>query len=177
VARVSLIEEEEHAELAELIGRIRSGRRGELLNVYKLLLHAPPLAATWFEHLNAVRWKTQLDGRLREIVIVRVAHLNRIAYVLRQHVPSLAAAEGLSQEECDALGNWKGAPFFDERERAALALADAMTEGADVSDAQFAEVRRHFSERQAVELAVLIGTYLMHNRVFGALRIDLERAR
>ena len=52
-----------------------------------------------------------------------------------------------------------------------------MTAGSEVSDAAFAEVRRHFSERQTVELAVLIGTYIMHNRVFGALKIDLERPR
>ena len=177
MARVSMIEEKEHPELTKLITLIRTGRRGELLNVYKLLLHAPALAATWFEHLNAVRWQTELEGRLREVVIIRIALVNRIDYVLRQHVPSLAAAEGLTQEECDALGDWKNARCFNERERAALALADAMTEGADVTDAQFADVRRHFSERQAVELAVLIGTYIMHNRVFAALRIDLERAR
>ena len=47
----------------------------------------------------------------------------------------------------------------------------------EVGDATFAELRRHFSERQVVELAVLVGTYNMHNRVFAALKIDLEAAR
>src|SRR3954470_10154018 len=159
------------------MARIRSGRRGELLNVYKLLLHAPSLAATWFEHLNAVRWQTGLDGRLREIVIIRIALLNRIDYVLRQHVPALAAAEGLTEQECTALGDWKATSFFSEPERAALSLADAMTAGAEVSDIAFADVRGHFSERHTVELVVLIGTYIMHNRVFSALKIDLEQPR
>jgi alkylhydroperoxidase family enzyme len=174
MARISLIEEDEHPELGQLIGRIRSGRRGRLLNVYKLLLHAPALAATWFEHLNAVRWKTELPGRLREIMIIRVAYLNRIDYVLQQHVPALALADGLTLAECDALADWRGSSFFDERECAALAFADEMTRGVQVADATFAALRRQFSERQIVELAVLIGTYNMHNRVFAALAIDAE---
>jgi 4-carboxymuconolactone decarboxylase len=177
MARVSLIEEKDHPELGELIADIRSGRRGELLNIYKLLLHAPRLAATWFEHFNAVRWQTELGGRVREIVVIRIAHLNRSEYVLRQHVPGLAQAEGLSREECDALADWQRSAFFDGRERAALGLADEMTRGAEVADATFAEVRRHFSERQTVELAVLIGSYNMHSKVFGALRVDLEVPR
>jgi alkylhydroperoxidase family enzyme len=176
MARVSLIEEDDHPELADLIAKIRSGRRGKLLNVYKILLHSPPLAATWFEHVSAVRWQTQLDGRLREMVIIRVALLNRIEYVVRQHVPALALAEGLSREECDALADWETGRLFDARERAALAYTDAITRAADVSDSVFAELRRHFSEREVVELTVLIGTYNMHTRVFGALKIDLENA-
>jgi alkylhydroperoxidase family enzyme len=121
-----------------------------------------------------VRWQTRLDGRLREMMIIRIALLNRIDYVLRQHVPALALAEGLRQEESDALADWSGSSLFSERERAALAYADAMTRAAHVADPVFAELRRHFGEREIVELTVLIGTYNMHNRVFGALRIDLE---
>ena len=128
MARISLIAESEHPELAALIARIRSGRRGELLNIYKLLLHAPSLAGTWFDHLSAVRWQTGLDGRLREIVIIRIAHLNRIEYVLRQHVPALAAAEGLTAQECEALGDWKVAPVF-QRSRARRAFARRCDDG------------------------------------------------
>jgi 4-carboxymuconolactone decarboxylase len=176
MARISLIEKDRHPELADLIARISSGRRGRLLNVYRLLLHSPPLATTWFEHVGAVRWQTQLDGRLREMVIIRIALLNRIEYVIRQHVPELAAAEGLAAEDCDALGDWPASDRFSERERAALAYADAMCRSAQVPDPIFDGLRSHFGEREVVELTVLIGTYIMHTRVFGALEIDLEHA-
>jgi len=174
MARISLIEEAEHPELAEVIGRIKAGRRGGLLNVYKLLLHSPALAQTWFDHNGAVRWKTALTGRLREIVIIRIAHLNGIDYVLAQHVPGLALAEGLMLAECEALADWRASGLFDARERAALAYAEAMTLSTSVPDDVFAEVRRHFGDREIVELSVLIGTYIMHNRVMKALAIDLE---
>ena len=174
MARISLIEEAEHPELADLIGRIKAGRRGGLLNVYKLLLHSPALAQTWFDHNGAVRWKTQLTGRLREILIIRIAHLNGVDYVLAQHVPELALAEGLSIAECEALADWRATGLFDARERAALDYAEAMTLTTSVSDDVFAALRRHFSDREIVELSVLIGTYIMHNRVMKALAIDLE---
>ena len=174
MARISLIEEAEHPELAELIGRIKAGRRGGLLNVYKLLLHSPALAATWFDHNGAVRWKTELSGRLREIVIIRIAHLNGVDYVLAQHVPGLALAEGLSMAECAGLADWRATSLFDARERAALAYAEAMTLSTSVPDDVFAAVRQHFSDREIVDLSVLIGTYIMHNRVMKALAIDLE---
>jgi len=174
MARVPLIQEQDHPELAEAMAKYSAGRRGKLINVYRMLLHSPDLAESWFNHSNAVRWKTTLDGRLREIVIIRMGHLTHAQYVLRQHVPSLALADGLSLPECDALAAWQGTQFFSTRERAALAYADVMTEDIVVPDAIFAEVARHFDQRQIVELTVLIGTYNMNARVLQALELDLE---
>jgi 4-carboxymuconolactone decarboxylase len=174
MARVSYVEENDHPELAELIGKVRAGRRGTLINVYKLLLHTPPLAACWLDLISTARFKTELDGRLREIVIIRVGYLNHTDYVVKQHVPVLSVPEGLSQQESDALADWQVSNFFDARERAALAYADAMTRDIDVPDSVFDALRPHFSQRQIVELTVLIGIYNMHTRVFTALRIDPE---
>jgi len=174
MARISYIDENDHPELAELIGKIRAGRRGALINVYRLLLHSPALAAIWLDFVSAARFRTELDGRLREIVIVRVAHLNRTAYVFKQHVPQLSAPEGLSDAECDALADWRDAKTFSARERTALAYTDAMTRDIAVPDDVFDALRAHFEERQIVELSVLIGLYNMHTRVFTALGIDPE---
>jgi alkylhydroperoxidase family enzyme len=141
MARISYIHENDHPELGELIAKIRAGRRGALINVYKLLLHSPSLAAIWLEFVSAARFKVELEGRLREIVIVRVAHLNRTAYVFKQHVPQLSAPEGLSDAECDALADWRSAKTFSARERAALAYTDAMTRDIAVPDEVFDALR------------------------------------
>jgi len=174
MARISLIEEKDHPEIAPLIDKIKAGRRGGLLNVYKLLLHSPPLAETWLDHVGAVRWKTSLTGRLRELLVIRIAYVNGIDYVLNQHVPGLAVAEGVSVAECDALKDWRKAGAFNAAEQAALAYADAMVLQTSVSDDVFAELKMHYDERAIVEISVLIGSYLMHNRVMKALAIDLE---
>jgi len=174
MARVPLIDEKEHPEFAELVEKFRTGRRGRLINIYRLLLNSPALAESWFSHSNAVRWKTALDGRLREIIIIRLGHLTRCQYVLRQHVPTLALADGLSLTECNALADWEASPLFSAGERAALAYADVMTRDIVVGDEVFAQVAQHFDQRQLVELTVLIGTYNMNARVLQALELDLE---
>jgi 4-carboxymuconolactone decarboxylase len=176
MARVPLIQERDHPELAEVMEKYRAGRRGKLINIYRMLLNSPALAESWYNHSNAVRWKTTLDGRLREIIIIRMGHLTRSQYVLRQHVPSLALADGLSLKECDALADWRASAFFSASERAALAYADTMTRDIAVPDAVFAEVKRHFDARAIVELTVLIGSYNMNARVMQALDLDLEPA-
>jgi len=174
MARVPLIQEQDHPEFSDLVEKFCAGRRGRMINIYRMLLNSPPLAESWFNHSNAVRWRTTLDGRLREIVIIRIGHFARCDYVLRQHVPSLALADGLTVEECDALADWHGTKFFDARERAVLAYVDAMTRDIAVPDDVFAAVKHHFNDRQMVELTVLIGTYNMNARVLRALELDLE---
>jgi alkylhydroperoxidase family enzyme len=176
MARVSLIQEQDHPEFAELVEKFRAGRRGRMINIYRMLLNSPALAESWFNHSNAVRWRTTLSGRLREIVIIRMGHLTRCDYVLRQHVPSLALADGLNMQECDVLADWQSTKFFDPGERAALAYTDAMTRDIAVPDAVFAPLKRHFNDRQIVELTVLVGSYNMNARVLRALELDLEPA-
>jgi alkylhydroperoxidase family enzyme len=172
MARVPLIDDTTNPELAGLVARLRAGRRGELINVYRLLLHSPALAESWFGHSNAVRWKTDLDGRLRELVIIRIAIVHGADYIVKQHVPALTTPEGITEAECTALSHWRLAADFSERERAALAYADTMTRDVEVPDTVYNEVARHFNERQIVELTVLIGSYNMNTRVLKALQID-----
>ena len=174
MARVPLVEEADHPELADLIGRLKGGRGGRLLNVYKLLLNSPTLAATWFDHVSAVRWQTQLDGQTRELAIIRIGILNRVEYVLAQLVPAYALQEGLTMEQCDALADCSSSPFFDAKQRAVLAYADAMTRDVQVPGDVFDQLKPHFTDQQIVELTVLIGTYNMHTRVLQALDIPLE---
>lgn len=175
MARVPLLDVEDSPALKDLTDRIRAARRGRVINVYRLLLHSPPLAETWFEHNNAVRWDTGLDGRLREMVIIRIGHLARARYVVGQHVPKLALAEGLTLPECEALKDWQDSKLFSPRDRAVLAYTDAMTRDIEVPDAVFEPLREYFDDRQLVELTVLIGTYAMHVRVFEALKLDPEQ--
>lgn len=175
LARVPLIDPDKRPELATLAQRISGARRGRVINVYRALLNSPPLAETWFEHLNAVRWKTSLTGRLREIVIIRIGHLAEVAYIIKQHVPKLAVAEGLTVAECAALQDWQVSRCFDDTERAVLAYTDAVTLEAAADDATYAAVAKHFDAAAMVELTVLIGTYNMHARVMNALQLDLEQ--
>jgi 4-carboxymuconolactone decarboxylase len=174
MARVPLIEERDHPELAELIAKIRGARGGRLINIYRLMLHSPALASAWFDLNQAVRYGTEIDGQSRELAIIRVAILNDVEYVQRAHGPAYALKEGLTAEQVSAIANWQGSNLFSEAQRALLAYTDAMTREIDVSEAAVKELREHFSERQTVELTMLIGAYNMLTRFLKALRVDPE---
>ena len=99
MARVPLIEETEHPELAESIAKIKGARGGRLINIYRLMLHSPALANAWFELNQAVRYGTEIDGQSRELAVIRVAILNDVDYVQRAHGPAYALKEGLTAEQ------------------------------------------------------------------------------
>jgi len=174
MARVPLIEETDHPELGDSIAKIKGARGDRLINIYRLMLHSPALADAWFELNQAVRYGTQIDGQSRELAVIRVAILNNVEYVQRAHGPAYALKEGLTPEQVAAIGNWLPSQLFSSPQRALLAYTDAMTREIDVPDTVFSELRRHFSERQTVELTMLIGAYNMLTRFLKALNVDPE---
>jgi alkylhydroperoxidase family enzyme len=174
MARVPLIEEKEHAELSELITKIKGARGGRLINIYRLMLHSPAVANAWFDLNQAVRYGTEIDGQCRELAVIRVAILNSVEYVVHAHGPAYALKEGLTPAQVEALVDWSASNLFTDKQRALLAYTDAITRNIDVPDAVFTEVRKHFSERQTVEVTMLISAYNMLTRFLKALKVDPE---
>lgn len=174
MARVPLIEETQHPELAASIAKIKGARGGRLINIYRLMLHSPALANAWFDLNQAVRYGTEIDGQSRELAVIRVAILNGVEYVQRAHGPAYALQEGLTPEQVAALSDWRASQLFNAQQRALLAYTDAMTENIEVTDDVFDNARQHFSERQIVELTLLIGAYNMLTRFLQALKVDPE---
>ena len=82
------------AEPAELVAAIRQRRGGELINLDRLLLYSPPMAAGWNQLLGAVRRQLQLSPYLREVAMCVVAVLNGAEYEFVHHAPELLAAGG-----------------------------------------------------------------------------------
>lgn len=172
MARIPLVDENATPAIAELAAKIRGARGGQLHVFYRALLHSPDLAAAWFEFNSAVRFKTLLDDRVREMAIMRVAALTGCEYVWSVHETQYAGPAGLTPQKVQALRDWPGTTVFDARERALLAYVDAMTREAAVGDALFEELAAHFDEREIAEVTVLIGAYNMQTRVLRALGID-----
>ncbi|HEX6397481.1 MAG TPA: carboxymuconolactone decarboxylase family protein [Steroidobacteraceae bacterium] len=98
-----------------------------------------------------------VEHALLELVKTRVSQINGCAYCLDMHTKE-ARAHGESEQRLYLLSAWREAPFYSERERAALAWAEAVTRisGDAVPDDLFAEVRRHFDEKSLVDLTLAI---------------------
>ncbi len=105
-----------------------------------------------------------IDKPLMELVKVRVSQINQCAFCLDMHTKD-ARALGETEQRLYALSAWRETPFFSERERAALAWAEAntvLTQG--VSDALFETVRAQFSEAQLTNLTLIIAAINAWNR-------------
>jgi len=161
-----------HPDIAPLAARIKAERGGKILNLYRMLLQSPPVAEGWLSFLTAIRQKSGLAARVRELVIMRVAVLNAAEYEFQAHLP-FAKKEGVSDAQVAGLRTGDTAPF-DERERAALAYTEAMTRSIRVPDDVFAAVRRNFDDREIVELTATVGAYNLVSRFLEALQIDHE---
>lgn len=157
--------------IAPLVQRIER-ERGKVLNLYRMLLNSPPVAEGWLAFLTAIRQKCSLPGRDRELVILQIAVLNGADYEFRAHVP-FALKEGFTQSQLDALRDGR-LEAFDGRERDVLAYCESMTREIHVPDAVFEAVRRHFGDREMVELTATIAGYNLVSRFLEALQVDPE---
>ncbi|UFN48067.1 carboxymuconolactone decarboxylase family protein [Roseomonas sp. OT10] len=147
--------------------------RGALLHLYAMLLHSGPVAEGWLRFLTAIRHECALPGALREMVIMRIAHLNGALYEAEQHAP-IARREGLSAAQVAALSGDIPDGLFDAPQRAVLAYCDAMTREIHVPPPVFAAVRAVLPERELVELTATIGAYNMVSRFLEALGVDAK---
>jgi len=159
--------------VAELAEQIRRERGGKVLNLYRMLLHSPPVARGWLNLFTAIRQQAALAGRYRELAIMRIAVLNGADYEFQQHAP-FALKEGLTQAQLDSLESGGEPADLTDADRAVLAFADAMTRQIRVPDDVFAAVRKHFPEREIVELTATVGGYNLVSRFLEAIQIDHE---
>jgi AhpD family alkylhydroperoxidase len=160
-------------ELAPLVERIKRERGGRMLNLYRMLLHSPPMAEGWLGFFTSVRQKGMLGARHRELAILRIAVINGAQYEFEAHVP-FARQEGVTQAQLDALAADRVPEALTDADRAVLDYADAMTRAVRVPDEVFARVRAQLSDRELVELTVTVAGYNCVSRFLEALQVDHE---
>ncbi len=100
---------------------------------------------------------TGLEQSLLNLVFMRASQLNGCAWCLDMHSKD-ARAEGESEQRIYMLSAWQEAPFYSDRERAALAWTEAVTLVAEshVPDDVYEEARKQFSEKELVDLTLAI---------------------
>jgi AhpD family alkylhydroperoxidase len=116
------------------------------------------------KHLNG----SSLEPQLCQLVQMRASQINGCAYCMDMHGKDARAA-GESEQRLYVLPAWREAPFYSDRERAALAWAEALTRLEDrdqsVSDELYEEARAQFSEKELVDLTLLVTLINSWNRI------------
>lgn len=130
------------------------------INYYEQNPHALNLLASINKHLGAI------DKKLKTLVEIRISQINGCAYCVDLHT-NQARTEGEAQKRLDNLPVWAECPFFDKREKAALAWAEAVTRISDTGapDHLYEALRLHFSEREVVDLTLIITLMNAWNRI------------
>jgi AhpD family alkylhydroperoxidase len=108
---------------------------------------------------------------LLDLVFMRASQINGCAYCIDMHSKDARAA-GETEQRLYALDAWRETSFFSERERAALAWTEALTNVQDghASDEEYEAARKHFDEKEMSNLTLGIATINAWNRIAIATR-------
>jgi AhpD family alkylhydroperoxidase len=119
-----------------------------------------------YRAMSALDSAIELDSSLRDLVSLRASVLNGCAYCVDMHTLD-AAARGESAQRLHAVAAWPEAPFFTERERAALGLTDAVTLLPDghVPREVFDAARAQFHDEELAQLIWAITAINAWNRI------------
>jgi AhpD family alkylhydroperoxidase len=164
---------------SDVAQRIRGRRGGELRPIDSILLHSPAAADGWNHLLGVLRGELALAPDLRELVILRIAVVNRAEYEWQAHEGPGRAA-GLTDAQLAVLrraGAASGAtdPALSRVQHAVLRFTDALTRSAILPEDVFAAARDVLSDRELVELTLVVAAYNMVSRFVNALDVG-ERA-
>ncbi|HTE00663.1 MAG TPA: carboxymuconolactone decarboxylase family protein [Mucilaginibacter sp.] len=115
--------------------------------------------------LGAYLAKSPVEKSLLNLIYFRVSQVNGCAYCLDMHSKDLLA-EGETAQRLFTLDAWRETPFYTDRERAALAWAEAVTKlNGPVSDAIYQEALKQFTEEELIDLTIATTTINTYNRI------------
>ena len=146
---------------------------GRPLNIFRTLARAPK-ALTRFQEWGAyvLSRRNSLPAREREIVILRVGFLCKSGYEFTQHT-RIGLSEGLTLAEIAAIKAGSGAGWS-AADAALIRAADELVRGHFVSDATWAELGRHFDEKQRMDVVFTVGQYTQVSMLLNTFGVQLE---
>jgi 4-carboxymuconolactone decarboxylase len=152
-------------------------RRGEL-NLFRLRAHAPAVFVGWAQFVDERLDSPTFTPRMRELIIVRVAHLQSAPYELSQHT-DLAPSAGLTERQINAIvdagdpGDLEDAAFS-PTERTVLDAITELCTTRHLSDDSFAAVHAALGDEAITELLMIVGCYYGLALVLNAVELDVD---
>lgn len=145
------------------------------LSVFQVLLKSPNTARALNDLLNALLWRSNLDPKLRELVILRLGWKTGSVYEWTQHW-RFAKGIGMQEETLLAVRDWKNARGLSPAERAVLAATDDTIDSGTISEATWKECTLNIpgGEAALIDLVISIGNWRMFSSLLRSLRVPLE---
>lgn len=143
------------------------------LNILRMFMHAQNNVVPLLSLGTSILTEQELDAKLRELAILRVAHLTGANYEWTQHVP-IAKQTGATDAQVAAIPQGADAPVFNDLEKKVLRFTDELTQNVRVSDATFQALATHLPPRQLVELTLAASFYGLAARIMEVFQVELE---
>jgi|ERR1700722_8041552 len=169
MARISLIEREQASpEVLDIYDKTLRGKPG---NAQKALAHRPELLKNFLSFYASVG--RSIDRKLYELIYLRVSLINGCHYCAQHHVAS-SKRVGLTAEDRTALKAGDYSRYAD-KEKAALVYVEKLTRTPhEIADNDFAELKKHFSDPEIVDIHLLAGLANLTNRFTDPLGLEIE---
>jgi 4-carboxymuconolactone decarboxylase len=159
----------------EHLERLAKSRQkdGSILNIFRTLVHSPDgfRAFSWWG--GYVLGRNSLSPRDREIAILRVGWLCKSGYEWTQH-HRIGLQSGLAAEEIERIKLGPGADGWTMAERSLLAATDDLNRDHFVSNASWAELKKHFTDRQCMDLVFTVGQYTQVSMILNSFGVQLD---
>jgi AhpD family alkylhydroperoxidase len=135
-------------------------------------MKASPEAYKAMAQMEGVVRRSGIDPKLLELIKIRASQLNGCAFCIDMHTKD-ARSKGENEQRIYALDAWRETPFFNEKERAALAWTEALTniQIGHAPDVVYQELSRHLSEEEIVNVTLAITTINAWNRIAIGFRL------
>lgn len=153
---------------------------GRTANLQRILGTHSPYLARWFGGLVAAVRQPDLgatsEPRLRALACIKTSMTNACSYCTA-HTSTFGQGLGISDEELEAMADdgYKASPLFNERDRAAIAWSEAMTNNTAQRDKDvWAAMKEQFTETEIVEISMACALFNMINRLNDSFWTDLE---
>jgi 4-carboxymuconolactone decarboxylase len=145
------------------------------LNVFRLLANAPNVFAGWTQMVDEIFASPTFSARTREVIILRVAHLQGSRYELAQHV-TLARAAGLTEHQISAIADTGDldAAEFSHTERTVIDIITELCTTHRLRDDSFAMAHALFGDEALTELLMIVSCYYGLALVLNAVDLDID---
>ena len=150
-----------------------TGANADFTNQARVVAHSPEAFLHLYGLIDVWNGSGTLPRRLVEIAVVTASRVNACAYCVGHHAATLIDL-GIGSDTIDRILDPEP-PGLDERERLVRDYSRLVAERAwGIRDQVFAELKRHFSDREIVELTIRIGVCILFNKLNQALQLEME---
>ncbi|HEY2177215.1 MAG TPA: carboxymuconolactone decarboxylase family protein [Caulobacteraceae bacterium] len=149
------------------------GEGGALHNVHRVFIRNLKMFRRHGPFSDYIMRRSSLSARHREMAIIRIGWLNRSPYECAHH-HRLGLEAGLTSAELSRLAEGPEASGWSEVDRLVLEAVDELKADANLTDATYAALSRHFDDHQLIDLVFTVGAYAMISTALNVFGVPLE---